>query len=94
MASRKRKERLDSPGLDPAWFKLLTESGNDHSLDEVPPGWLTTSEIARGWGLSESYANYKIRHMVKAGHLEMKVFRVQRNVPRPVPHYRPAAASD
>ena len=88
MASRKRQKRVDSPGLDPAWFDLLSNSSGTNKVDEVPPGWLTMKELAAAWGLSVSYGTQKLRTLVEKGLVETRTFRLQRNTIRPVPHYR------
>ena len=88
MASRKGKKRVDSPGLDPAWFDLLANSSRDNEVDEVPPGWLTMKDLAAAWGLSVSYGTQRLRTLVEKGLVETRTFRLQRNTIRPVPHYR------
>ena len=88
MASRKSKKRVDSPGLDPAWFDLLANNSGTNKVDEVPPGWLTMKELAAAWELSVSYSTQKLRTLMDKGLVETRTFRVQRNIIRPVPHYR------
>lgn len=62
---------------------------NTAKAEEVPAGWFTMAELAEEIGMSESNARRRMVHMLKAGAVEKRIYRIQleRQV-RPVPHYR------
>jgi len=56
--------------------------------DEVPPGWLTTRQIAKQIGKAESTTGTLLARAVAEGRAERKDYRVTSGqVTRPVPHY-------
>jgi hypothetical protein len=56
--------------------------------DEIPPGWKTSEEWAVIEKTSQRQVSILLRKGVLLGLLEMKKFRVMRDVLKPVPHYR------
>lgn len=57
--------------------------------DEVPPGWLTSRELCKRLGKSDSRMGELLRLAVEAGKCERQNFRiVVGSILRPVPHYR------
>ena len=88
MADRKRKKRVEAPDVNPEWFKLLENHGGSHQPEPVPPGWMTTRDLAKAWGLSISSVNQKVKRMKDKGLVEVRSFQLMQDKVRPVPHYK------
>jgi hypothetical protein len=59
--------------------------------DVVPPGWLTTREIAAKLGKSDSTVGTQLARAVREGRAKRQNFRIHNaGTVRPVPHYKPA----
>ena len=57
--------------------------------DTVPPGWLTTRQIAAKLGKALPTMGALLGRAVREGRAERKTFRITTGaVTRPVPHYR------
>lgn len=57
--------------------------------DKVPPGWLTTAQLAAKLGKSRKRVGEMLRAAVASGRCEKKDFRVAAaGSARPVPHYK------
>lgn len=70
-----------------AWAAALS---SEIVTEEVPPGWLTTKDIAAKLGKGQSTVGAQLGRAVAAGTCERRNFRVRTgSVIRPVPHYRP-----
>jgi hypothetical protein len=58
-------------------------------VDEVPPDWLTTRQIAKQIGKAMPTTGALLGRAVAEGRAERKMFRVTTgSVTRPIPHYR------
>jgi hypothetical protein len=58
-------------------------------IDEVPPEWLTTRQIAKQIGKAMPTTGALLNRAVAEGRAERKLFRVTTgSVTRPIPHYR------
>jgi predicted transcriptional regulator len=80
--------RPTSPDADLArWCAALSA---EVVTDEVPPGWLTTKDIAAKLGKGQSTVGAQLGRAVAAGTCERRNFRIRTgSIIRPVPHYRP-----
>jgi hypothetical protein len=57
--------------------------------DTVPPGWLTTREIAAKLGKSDSTVGTQLARAVREGRAQRQNFRIHSaGTVRPVPHYK------
>lgn len=81
------KRATTKPDADLAkWCEALAANGQ---LDEVPPGWMTTAQIAAMLNKGHGTTGAQLSRAVREGRAEVKRFRIQ--TPRgayPVPHYR------
>jgi hypothetical protein len=69
-----------------AWAAALATPAIE---DTVPPGWLTSRQLAKMLGKSESRMGHVLCLAVLAGRAEKQSFRITSGqVTRPVPHYR------
>jgi predicted ArsR family transcriptional regulator len=73
------------------WTKLLMQTLTKN-VDVIPPGWLTSDEVAEKFGVQRSQAIKLLKDMRADGLIEVKQFRVVINkeygVARPQMHYR------
>ncbi len=69
------------------WCALLAE--NTAPTDIVPPGWLTSTQLAIQMNKPSPTMKHALKRLVDLGRVEVKNFRIQlKKVVRPVPHYR------
>jgi hypothetical protein len=73
------------------WTRLLMHTLTKN-VDVVPPGWLTSDQVAEKFGVQRSQAIKLLKDMRDDGKIETKAFRVVINkeygVARPQMHYR------
>jgi predicted ArsR family transcriptional regulator len=73
------------------WTKLLMQTLTKN-VDVIPPGWLTSDQVAKKFGVQRSQAIKLLKDMREDGLVEAKQFRVVINkeygVARPQVHYR------
>ena len=68
-----------------AWCAVLACS----EVDEVPPGWVTVTQLADELGKAEATIRTQLSRAVREGKAEMQKFRIQTpRGPYPVPHYK------
>jgi hypothetical protein len=68
-----------------AWCSALVPN----QIDEVPPGWITTHDLAAALGKSRDTVGNQLTCAVKAGRAEVKRFRIMTGRGAyPTPHYR------
>lgn len=83
-----RKRATTKPDADLArWCAVLAEG--TAVVDEVPPGWFTTAQLAEKTNKAVPTMKHALRRLLDLGKVETKTFRVRLNkLVRPVPHYR------
>ena len=73
------------------WTKLLMQTLTKN-VDVIPPGWLTSDQVAQKFGVQRSQAIKLLKDMREDGLVEARQFRVVINkeygVARPQMHYR------
>ena len=73
------------------WAKLLMQTLTKN-VDVIPPGWLTSDQVAKKFGVKRCQATKLLKDMRDDGSVEAKHFRVIVNkeygVSRPQMHYR------
>jgi len=91
MATRTTKHlnRVASPGLTSDGLLALILKERSKDVDEVPPGYFTTDQWAKKWGIERTRATDLLAYAVSKGHAERKTFRVMCGIKRcPVAHFR------
>lgn len=82
------KRATTKPDADLArWCAVLAEG--TAVVDEVPPGWFTTAQLAEKTNKAVPTMKHALRRLTELGKVEIKTFRIRLNkLVRPVPHYR------
>jgi hypothetical protein len=96
MAGTKNRNRLDLPNRVKGSLRRELESWAEEFVnccnqkeDNVPDGWMTINQIAKGIGKSPPTVRVRIMEMEKKGRLEKRKFKIKAGSRvRSVIHYR------